>query len=634
MSSQLTMALVIGASVKGALGGLKTLGDSVKSLNDKCVTTQTKLKNFSSSALSGFKHATASLLGVGSSIAALSQGAIDFESAMADVRKVVDFDTPEQFHKMEKDLLALSRVIPLNVEKLAQIAAAGGQLGVAREDIKSFTEQIAKMSVAFDMSAEESGDAMAKLANVYKIPIKEISNLGDAINDLSNSSPAKAREIVETLGRVGGVAKQFGLTANGATALGGAFIALGKRPEVAGTAINGMLTKLMTADKQGAKFQQSLKAMGMSAKGLKKAIAQNGEQALVDFLKAVQKLPKDQQMGALTDLFGLEYADDVAVLTGNIELLENNLKRLSGGKYLGSMQKEFNARSATTANSIILLKNGLSEIGIVVGSVLLPKINLFISKLRPMVYSCVEWASKNKPLLNSILKIGAGVIGVYASLNLFLGVAGSVVGTGLKLHKGFVGLVKVAKLFKLGFVKLLPILSSTIAILKGLTIGLVKLGIAFLSTPIGWVVVGITALVAGFIYLWRNCEGFRKFWISLWEGIKSVSITVFDAVGNFFIEKWTWVKEAFSAIADWISSKTCCQQAPDDVTGQANIGGPQRRHNIKQYTDYFTRPDVPEPLLCRVDNESTHWLQRLKAIGNGQDPLVMATAYMLLSNTL
>lgn len=229
---------------------------------------------------------------------------------------------------MGNDILALTRKIPMAAEELAAIAASGGQLGIARNDIIGFTETIAKMSVAFDMSADQAGESMAKLANVYKIPIEQIGKLGDAINHLSNNSPAKASDIVNALGRVGGVAKQFGLTELQTASLANTFISLGKSPEVAGTAINGMLTKLMTADKQGKKFQATLQMMGLESKDLKKAISENGEQALQDFLKTLNKLPKEQQMGALVDLFGLEYADDIAVLAGNVDLYEKSIRAL------------------------------------------------------------------------------------------------------------------------------------------------------------------------------------------------------------------------------------------------------------------------------------------------------------------
>lgn len=159
------------------------------------------------------------------------KAAMDFESSMADVRKVVDFDTPQQFKEMEQQLLNMTHRIPMAATELSKIAASGGQLGIARQDIAGFTETIAKMSVAFDMSADAAGDSMAKLANVYKIPIAKIGELGDAINHLSNSSPAKASDIVNTLGRVGGVAKQFGLTELQTASLSNAFISLGRSPK-------------------------------------------------------------------------------------------------------------------------------------------------------------------------------------------------------------------------------------------------------------------------------------------------------------------------------------------------------------------------------------------------------------------
>ena len=44
------------------------------------------------------------------------QAAMKFESTMADVRKVMDFDTPEQFNEMGKDILELSKNIPMTAE--------------------------------------------------------------------------------------------------------------------------------------------------------------------------------------------------------------------------------------------------------------------------------------------------------------------------------------------------------------------------------------------------------------------------------------------------------------------------------------------------------------------------------------
>ena len=57
----------------------------------------------------------------------------------------------------------------------------------------------------------------------------------------------------------------------------------------------------------------------------------------------------------------------------------------------------------------------------------------------------------------------------------------------------------------------------------------------------------------------------------------------------------------------------------------------QRRKDIRGLTDLLSRPDVPTPLFWGMDDELPHWRKQLKAVGNGQDPIVMATAYKILS---
>ena len=54
------------------------------------------------------------------------------------------------------------------------------------------------------------------------------------------------------------------------------------------------------------------------------------------------------------------------------------------------------------------------------------------------------------------------------------------------------------------------------------------------ANPIGLIVTAIGALIAAFALLWNNCEGFRNFWIGLWDGIKNA----FDAVVGFIKENW------------------------------------------------------------------------------------------------
>lgn len=63
---------------------------------------------------------------------------------------------------------------------------------------------------------------------------------------------------------------------------------------------------------------------------------------------------------------------------------------------------------------------------------------------------------------------------------------------------------------------------------------------AMKANPIGLIITGITLLVGAFMLLWNNCEGFRNFWIGLWDGIKNAvtgGINGIITMLNWFIEK-------------------------------------------------------------------------------------------------
>lgn len=70
------------------------------------------------------------------------------------------------------------------------------------------------------------------------------------------------------------------------------------------------------------------------------------------------------------------------------------------------------------------------------------------------------------------------------------------------------------------------------------------------ANPIGLIILAITALVAGFMILWNNCEGFRNFWIGLWEGIKTAA----SAAGEWLKGVWTSITSAFSNAWNSITS--------------------------------------------------------------------------------
>lgn len=559
--------------------------------------------------------------GLAASLGAPVRAAVGFESAMADVRKVVD-GTDAEIAALGDAIKTMAREIPLAQDQLAALAASGGQLGVKLGDLPDFVRTTAQMSVAFDMAAEAAGDAIAKVANVYQIPIRETARLGDVINQISNESPAKAREIVSALSRVGGVARAFGLSADAAAALSGAFIAMGKPPEVAATGINAMLTKLMTADKQSKAFQDGLAALGMSASALKEAIGQDAQGALLGFLKALEKLPKEKRMGVLVDLFGLEYADDIAALAGSLDVYVAQIDAASRAE--GSMGKEFAARAATTANNWQLLKNTVAELGIEIGSVLLPAVNGVLGALRPVVSSIADWARANPALVGGIMKLGAALLvfkaGSLAAKAVYHALSWSVFGTIARLHalrgawiaaslamqtKSLAPILGQAAPAATGLVARLVEIKNSGAplkaigwhfgqiaaqaktsalavggVLKGALLGagraVLWLGRAVMLNPIGLALTAAALLVYKF---WGPISGFLR---GLWTGIKAGLSGLADGARAAFapimpllrplMPALTWLGDKLRAIAGWFG---------DLLKPIANTGGAAEAFGVR-----------------------------------------------------
>ena len=70
---------------------------------------------------------------------------------------------------------------------------------------------------------------------------------------------------------------------------------------------------------------------------------------------------------------------------------------------------------------------------------------------------------------------------------------------------------------------------------------------AFLASPLTWIVLGITAVVAAFVLLWKNCEGFRDFWKQMWAQIKNVASKVWAQIKAVWKEFKPYFTEMFKA---------------------------------------------------------------------------------------
>ena len=329
--------------------------------------------------------------------------AIDYESALADVNKVVDFDTPQQFKQMGDDIIRLSTKLPMAAKDIAAIVASGGQSGIEKSQLLQFAEDAVKMGVAFDITAEESGQAMAEMRTAFKLSQTEVTALADKINYLGNNTPAAAKGIMEIVQRIGPLGEVSGFASGSIAALGATIRGMGVSEEIAATGIKNMMLSLVAGETATKSQQAAYSKLGLESSAVAKSMQVDSEKTTLTILKAVSKLDKAEQASTLKQLFGSESLGAIAPLLTNMEALEKNLGMVGDKtKYAGSMQKEYEARAATTANTIQLFKNQLSGVAITIGNTLLPTINTMLKSTGSIIEKFQTWASANPELVEKI----------------------------------------------------------------------------------------------------------------------------------------------------------------------------------------------------------------------------------------
>ena len=543
---------------------LKDLGDQQKSLRNAMDAKQDASDRFGQA--KGRLSGAATTVGVAAApLAAATVAAVQVESAMADVRKVVDFETPQQFKEMNADILALSQSLPMSAEGIAQIVAAGGQSGIAREDLMAFAQDAVKMGIAFDITADQAGEMMAKWRTAFAMSQDEVVTLADKVNYLSNVTAASSGDISDIVTRVGPLGEVAGVNAGQIAAMGASMAGVGVQSEIAATGIKNMMLGLVSGASATKSQAEAFAALGLNATDVAQRMQTDAQGTIIDVLTRIRELPKEAQAANLKDLFGSESISAIAPLLTQLDNLKTNFDRVgAASQYAGSMQAEYEARAGTTANQLQLTKNNIMALAVSIGSVLLPPLNELLSSTSTVIGTMADWAAQNPEITSGLLTVAGTVAGLVLTM--------------LTVNAAVAGWNNLRASINL-FIQTTKLAAAASR----------AMGLAMAMTPMGMAVVAIAAVVAGILYLWNTSEGFRDFVMSLPHDIvfaigviagvmMSLPGVVYDVVvsigaflpmlpaycieagAEFVAAAGQWASEAYDAIMNWIS------QLPDAIS--------------------------------------------------------------------
>jgi len=441
--------------------------------------------------------------------------AIDYESSLADVKKVFN-GTAAEFKTINNEIVEMSTRLPMAAKDIAAIVAAGAQSGIASKELTTFAETAVKMGVAFDISAEESGQSMAELRTAFRMSQAQVTTLADQINYLGNNTPAAAKGILEIVQRIGPLGEVGGYAASSIAALGATLRGMGIQEEIAATGIKNTMLALVAGESATKGQIAAYKELGLDYGKVAKDMQQDANGTTLMVLKKIATLEKYKQAAVLSDLFGKESLSAIAPLLTNMSALEKNLGLVADkSKYAGSMEQEYAARAATSANNIQLLKNSVAALGIDIGNVLLPPLNSVITKARLFTNTITNWAKENPILAASLTKVAVGgaiLLGAVSALAL-----------------GVLTLVGPLAMLKLSIATVGTGAGIAATALKLMLLPIKMIGLAFLTTgrmllanPMILSITALVAVVAGAAYLiYKNWTPITQMFNQVWTGVKN-----------------------------------------------------------------------------------------------------------------
>lgn len=499
--------------------------------------------------------------------------AIEIESAFAGVRKVID-GTDDQLKQLRTDLIDMTSVIPKTATELMQIAEAGGKLGVPIDQIKEYVDVVAKASTAFEMPADVAGEAFGKIGAMLGYEITQLRQYGDIVNALADSTSADAKNIIDITKRTAGVMGTLNFDVGTIAGLSSFADQMSVSSEVGATALNNILNGIR----------------GTEA-GLK-ILQEKGGYGLIDIANKFKKLDGIARTKAIEDLFGSgEGARMFEKLINQTDVLKASLDSALDKKTLGSMQREFENVSNTTANKIRLMQNGVERLSIKLGDALLPNINEIITYIAPLIDRIATWAGENRDLIITMAKILAVAIGLTA---------------------GFL-------LIQASIMPILIAFKIYASIAKIVTAVTWLFNTALWANPITWVViaiVGLIAIIGSLIYYWDDItNAVGKLWDDFINFLPSID-DITNAISNLwngftnFVKSLNLVDNAIKVVKTAFEILTAPIQFVIDLLDKF----------LSKFEIYNTAKDKIKDLATSVEaNVSGAWEDTKGFFGFGKD---------------
>ena len=488
-------------------------------------TTTSKAKTMASTVGSALQTAGQKISNVGKALAPVSaaagavlagsvKSASNFTDAMAKVSTLVDTSSVS-IENLSKMFMDLSNETGKSATELAEAGYQALSASVPVEKLGAFTKTATDLAKVGFTDTTTAVDVLTTAINAFGLETEDADSIATKLVKTQNLGKTTVNELASSMGKIIPTAAGMNVNIDNLTA---GYVTLTKQGIATAestTYMNSMLNELgdsgtdvggILKEKTGKSFQELM----------------DGGASLGDVL-AILKGHADETGTNFNELWGSAEAGKAALAIVNsgtdefnatLETMKENTNEVSEG-----LQK-LDTPSAKLQKSWNRVKNS----GIQLGTAVLHAIAPALDRMSSAVEKATTWFNSLDEGTKTTI---ATVLGIVAALGPVLIVVGkiiSAIGTIMTIIQKLTGVINAAK----------GVFAAFNAVCA--------------ANPYVIIIAAIVALVAAFIYLWNTSEGFRNFWINLWNTVSSTVMNVVSAIGAWLSAAWAAIVATATAL--------------------------------------------------------------------------------------
>lgn len=482
----------------------------------------------------GFKKLGGVLAGLGITVSAaaiaksvISTG-VTFDKTMSKVQAVTGA-TGEEMQRLRDQSKQLGRDTVHSASEAAEAQAFLGQAGFKTNEILASMPGLLDLASAGTLDLGNAADIASNVMSGFNLKAEEMGRISDVLAQAAASANTDVQQLGDGMSYVAPIASSMGIELEEVAAGIGIMSDAGIQGQRAGTALRGTIAAL--SDPTSA-LTKKLNAAGLSAEDVSPKF--NSMSEIIANLEGAGFKASDA-----LELVGMNAGPGLAALmTAGSEEMDKFTKELENSE--GAAKRMADILRDNLGGAWDGFKSALEGVSIEIFEMAEPSMRSFVEWLTEITAKLPDLFEKAKPHLSDMKETLTGIVdGLKPIVNAFIDnfplIKELVIGAAIAI-----GTFKTIALGLNAVSTVITVLGTLKGILLGTTTATWGLNTALLANPLTWVVVGIAAVVAAGVLLWRNWDTIKEKALELWDKM----VEIFGNVGTWFAEKWNAVKDA------------------------------------------------------------------------------------------